>query len=132
MYGMLVYGILVLSRKPEAAEPAEELLPDPEPDPEPEAGVRLIGGAGALAPAGRPEADLWPMFPHWEKLCSEKCQQIWNVDFGCENISCRRRNSVQNPLIFASWGPSFDSFPDFQNFAKFHGSMDPWVLLCPK
>ena len=50
----------------------------------PEAGGRLIGGAGAEAggrligaaeatdPAGRPKAELWPMFPHWEHYCSEK------------------------------------------------------------
>ena len=41
----------------------------------PEAGGRLIGGAGAVAPAGRPKADLWPMFPHWEKLFSGKSSQ---------------------------------------------------------
>ena len=48
----------------------------------PEAGGRLIGGAGAVAPAGRPKADLWPMFPHWEKLFSDKVPknpkcQLW-------------------------------------------------------
>ena len=39
-----------------------------------------------------------------------------------ENINCRRRNYVQNPLMFTSWGPSFDSFPVFYNFVKIHGA----------
>ena len=40
-------------------------------------GGRLIGGAGAVAPAaGRPEADLWPMFPNLEKQISEKVSTI--------------------------------------------------------
>ena len=48
----------------------------------PEAGGRLIGGAGAVAPAGRPKADLWPMFPHWEKPFSEKVPTWWDARLG--------------------------------------------------
>ena len=84
----------------------------------PEAGGRLIGGAGAVAPAGRPKADLWPMFPHWEKLFSEKYPKIRNVDFGGENQSCSRRNSAHFGTHTVSWGPLNDHFPGFYNFVE--------------
>ena len=35
-------------------------------------GCRLIGSVGAVAPAGMPKADLWPMFPHGGKLFFRK------------------------------------------------------------
>ena len=79
----------------------------------PEAGGRLIGGAGAVAPAGRPKADLWPMFPHWEKLFSEKVQKIWNVHFWVKNQSCSHRNSAHFGTQTVPWGPLFDNFPAF-------------------
>ena len=44
----------------------------------PEAGGRLIGGAGAVARAGRPKADLWPNvanFPIFEKTFFRKSTQ---------------------------------------------------------
>ena len=62
----------------------------------PEAGGRLIGGAGAVAPAGRPKADLWPMFPHWGKLFSEKVPK---------NLECPLWG--QKPKLFA---PKFCTF----------------------
>ena len=62
----------------------------------PEAGGRLIRGAGAVAPAGRPKADLWPMFPHWGKLFSEKVPK---------NLECPLWD--QKPKLFA---PKFCTF----------------------
>ena len=85
----------------------------------PEAGGRLIGGAGAVAPAGRPKADLWPMFPHWGIFFQKKYQQIWNVHFGVKNQSCSRRNSAHFGTHTVPWGPLFDHFPGFYNFVKF-------------
>ena len=41
----------------------------------PEAGGRLIGGAGAVAPAGRPKADLWPMFPIGKNFFQKSTQK---------------------------------------------------------
>ena len=85
----------------------------------PEAGGRLIGGAGAVAPAGRPKADLWPMFPHWEKLFfQKKYPKIQNVDFWVKNQSCSRRNSAHFGTHTVPWGPLFDHFPGFNNFDK--------------
>merc|ERR1712185_773405 len=68
----------------------------PAPTGPPEAGGRLIGGAGAVAPAGRPKADLWPMFPHWGKLFSEKVPK---------NLECPL--SGQKPKLSA---PKFCTF----------------------
>ena len=52
----------------------------------PEAGGRLLGGAGAVAPAGRPKADLWPNvanFPIFGKtFFQKKYPKIQNVNFG--------------------------------------------------
>ena len=99
----------------------------------PEAGGRLIGGAGAVAPAGRPKADLWPMFPHWENFFQKKYQKIWNVHFWVKNQSCSRRNSAHFGTHTVPWGPLFDHFPGFNNFVKIcqNGPIPQTVQIWP-
>ena len=63
---------------------------------------------------GRGQGPQGPMFPNLEKLFSENVPKIMKYQFWGENQSCPRRNSAHFGTNTVPWGPSFDSFPDFQ------------------
>ena len=88
---------------------------------------------GPWGPWGPHGPQLGQCSPIGENFFQKKYQKIRNVHFWVKNQSCSRRNSAHFGTHTVPWGPSFDHFPDFNNFVKIgqNGPIPQTVQIWP-
>ena len=82
---------------------------------------------GPMGPHGGPNGanvpPLGEIFFRKSTPKNEKVSKIQNVNFGGENIKDSTRISARFGMYTILWGPLFDYFADFNNFAQ----IDPMI-----